>query len=70
MYKGDKIRLIGIRVDGLCEKNEIQLSLFDEKDDDKNKKIDKAIDLIKEKYGYGIIKKAGEMNQEEKQNKK
>ena len=70
LYKGDKIRLIGIRVDGLCEKNEIQLSLFDEKDDDKNKKIDKAIDLIKEKYGYGIIKKAGEMKQEEKQNKK
>ena len=41
LYKGDKIRLIGIRVDGLCEKEEIQISIFDEKEDDKSKKIDR-----------------------------
>lgn len=66
LYKGDKIRLIGIRVDGLCEKEEIQISIFDEKEDDKSKKIDRTIDLLKEKYGYGMIKKAGELNKQKK----
>ena len=67
LYKGDKIRLIGIRVDGLSEKDEIQLSLFDESEESKDKKIDKTIDLLKEKFGYGMIKKASEIKREDKQ---
>lgn len=66
VYRGDKIRLVGIRVDGLCEKEEMQLSFFDEKEDEKSRKIDKAIDLLKDKYGYSIIKKAGEINSQNK----
>jgi len=66
VYRGDKIRLVGIRVDGLSEKQEMQLSFFDEKEDNKNKKIDKTLDYIKDKYGYGIIKKGGEINRQNK----
>lgn len=67
LYKGDKIRLIGIRVDGLSEKDEIQLSLFDVSEESKDKKIDKTIDLLKEKFGYSMIKKASEIKIEDKQ---
>lgn len=62
-YKGDKIRLVGVRVDGLCEKDELQLSIFDKSEETKDKKIDKTVDFIKKKYGYDVIKKAGELNQ-------
>lgn len=66
LYKGDKIRLIGIRVEGLCEKNDMQLSFFDKSENNKNNKIDKAVDSIKDKYGYNIIKKAGEIHNQNK----
>ena len=66
VYRGDKIRLIGIRVDGLVEKGEMQISFFDEKEDEKSRKVDKAIDLLKDRYGYGIIKKAGEIHNQNK----
>lgn len=62
IYKGIPIRLIGIRVDNLCMKDEIQLSLFDVEVDQKQHKIDKVLDSLKEKYGYNVVSKAGEMN--------
>ncbi len=58
LYNGELIRLIGIRVDGLVEKNEMQLSIFDMPEDTKNKKIDETMDKLKEKFGYGIITRA------------
>ncbi len=63
MYK-DKlpIRLIGARVDGLIKKNEMQLSLFDSKGDEKQEKIDNIIDNLNEKYGYNSITRAGKLN--------
>ena len=64
MYKiGMPIRLIGLRVDNLIEKNEVQLSLFASKDD-KQEKLDSALDKINQKYGYGSIKRAAKMNVE------
>lgn len=61
LYKtGMQIRLIGLRVDNLEEKNETQLSLFTQ--DKKQEKIDKAIDAIKEKYGYNSITRAKKLN--------
>ena len=39
LYTGDLIRLIGVRVDGLVEKEELQLSIFDQKRILKNRKI-------------------------------
>ena len=62
MYKqGTPIRLIGLRVTNLVEKEQEQLSLFNTEKSDKQKEIDKALDNIKEKYGYQSITRAGEM---------
>ncbi|MCI8587306.1 MAG: DNA polymerase IV [Clostridia bacterium] len=63
MYKpGMEIRLVGMRVDNLIEKDEQQLSFFSQADDNKQQKIDKTIDEIKQKYGSKSITRAGKMN--------
>ena len=63
MYKdGIPIRLIGLRVDNLTEEGESQLSLFKNEENEKQEKLDKAIDKLKEKYGYNSITRAGKMN--------
>lgn len=56
--KGMAIRLVGMRVDNLIDKNKRQLSLFDDKSDEKQNKIDNTIDHLKEKYGYNFITRA------------
>lgn len=56
------IRLIGLRVDNLVEREQRQISLFENKENEKQKKIDLAVDKIKEKYGYNSITRAGKMN--------
>lgn len=61
LFTGEAIRLIGVRVDGLVEKDEMQLSIFDIKEDSKNRKLDDTVDKIKEKYGYNIITRATEL---------
>lgn len=67
MYKnGTPIRLIGMRVDNLVEKNELQLSLFSHEDSEKQEKIDKVVDDLKQKYGYNSITRAGKLNLENK----
>ena len=62
LYKGVPIRLIGVRVDGLTQKDEIQISLFDVKENEKQEKLDKVLDNLKQKYGYDKITRAGKMN--------
>lgn len=62
IYTGEPIRLLGVRVDNLCDKEEMQISLFDNNDNKKQEKLDKAMDEIKEKYGYNLITRAGKMN--------
>ena len=60
MYiKGNEIRLIGLRLDNLTDKEEMQINLFDKKENEKQKKIDQTIDKLKEKYGYNSITRAG-----------
>lgn len=67
MYiKGTSIRLIGMRVDNLIEKDEVQLSLFSHADNEKQEKIDKVVDGLKQKYGYNSITRAGKLHSEEK----
>ena len=62
MYrKGTPIRLIGLRLDDLTDKEEMQISLFDNVKDKKQEKLDKAIDSLKDKYGYDLITRAGNM---------
>lgn len=58
LYKGIPIRLIGIRVDGLSAEDEVQISLFDTPTNEKQQKIDKTIDILKEKYGYNAVTRA------------
>ena len=63
-YKPMKIRLIGLRVDNLIEKENMQISLFQESKNDKQEKLDKVVDELKNKYGYNKITRAGKMNTE------
>lgn len=62
LHKGEYIRLLGLRVGDLVNKDEIQLSIFDLQDDKKQSKIDETVDEIKKKYGYSAITRAGKMN--------
>ena len=65
LYKGIPIRLIGIRVDGLSQKDEVQLSIFDTKQNEKQEKLDAVMDKIKDKYGYNTITRAGKIDLEQ-----
>ena len=58
------VRLIGIRVDDLSKGENMQMSLFTPQttDTQKQEKLDKTVDSIKSKYGYEVIKRAGDMN--------
>lgn len=66
MYqKGTFIRLVGLRVDNLVEKDEVQLSLFHNEADEKQEKLEEVVDKLKEKYGYSSITRAGKLHSEE-----
>ena len=56
------IRLIGVRVDNLVEKELKQLTLFNNESNEKQEKLDKVIDELKNKYGYNKITRAGKMD--------
>lgn len=59
MWKGDPIRLVGIRVTDFTDKAYEQISLFEEVGKiEKRDKVQKAMDEINEKYGKDIIKSA------------
>ena len=60
--KGMAIRLVGVRVDSLIEKDMKQVSLFDTKESEKQDALDSTIDKLKDKYGYDFITRAGKMN--------
>lgn len=63
MKVDDGIRLIGVRLDGLKDEVKHQVSLFENLEErEENKNLDKAIDDLKEKYGFKIIKKASLIN--------
>ena len=59
--KGTRVRLIGVRVDDLLDEKDKQISLFDNKLNEKQEKLDETLDKIKEKYGHNFIKRGGEM---------
>jgi DNA polymerase-4 len=60
MYKNEQIRLVGVRVDNLENKDEIQLSIFN--NDTKQEKLDNVLDNLKNKYGYNSITRAGKLD--------
>ena len=59
-----EIRLIGVRVDNLIEKEEEQLTLFKNEQNKKLEKLDQVVDELKTKYGYNMITRAGKMKVE------
>ncbi|CDB31604.1 dNA polymerase IV [Clostridium sp. CAG:575] len=60
---GMAIRLVGLRVDNLVSKEELQISLFQNTEEhQKQEKLDKVIDKLNEKYGGNSITRAGKMN--------
>lgn len=60
MYKEElPIRLIGIKVDNLVNKEEGQMSFFTNRNVNSNEKLDKAVDDIKCKFGFNSITLAG-----------
>ena len=59
LYQGQPVRLIGIRIEKLCNEEEIQLSLFENKKNEKQEKLDQVVDKLKDKYGYEKITRAG-----------
>ena len=62
MYQKQKIRLIGLRVDHLTDQPIQQVSLFDtQKKDEKQEKLDKALDELKQKFGYESVMRASGM---------
>ena len=54
-WRGEPLRLIGIRLSDFTHDNNKQLSLLDTDKDLNNDKIQKVMDNISEKYGDGII---------------
>lgn len=60
--KGTLIRLVGVRVDNLIDEKDKQISLFEDKQNEKQEKIDNALDKLKDKYGYNFIKRATDIN--------
>jgi DNA polymerase-4 len=64
MYKnGTQVRLVGIRVGNLSDTGKGQVSLFENTiTNEKQEKVDKTIDMLKEKFGYESIARAGNLN--------
>ena len=59
MWKGDPIRLVGLRVSDFTDKTYEQISLFEEVGKSKKRdKVQKAVDEINQKYGTNTIKSA------------
>mgnify|MGYP002708140228 CR=1 FL=1 len=66
MYKkGTFIRLVGVRVDNLIDKDEVQLSLFTGDTEKKQEKLDEVVDKLKDKYGYTSVTRAGKLHSED-----
>lgn len=54
-WRGEPLRLIGIRLGDFTYDNSKQISLFEQEKDTNNDKIQEVIDDIADKYGDGII---------------
>ena len=57
-----RIRLVGMRVDNLVEKEQRQLTLFSNAQQEKQEKLDSVVDALKNKYGYQSITRAGDLH--------
>lgn len=65
-YRGEPIRLIGLRLNDFVKENIKQVSLFEEEKETNSDKVQKVIDDIKDKFGDSIIIPASLKELEEK----
>ena len=66
MWKGEPIRLVGLRVSDFTNSTYEQISLFEEKGKTRKRdNIQKAVDEINKKYGSNTIKSASLFEKEE-----
>ena len=56
---------MGLRVDNLVDKDEVQLSLFTGEEDKKQEKLDEIVDKLKQKYAYNSVSRAGKLHSDE-----
>jgi len=61
LWKGEPIRHLGVRVSELCQNGFHQLALF-EKDYEKQRTVDRAIDSIRQRYGNGVVFRSSFLN--------
>lgn len=54
-WRGDPVRLLGISLSQLTDDGFHQMSFFDSCEEEKEKKLDKVIDNIREKYGENAL---------------
>ncbi len=68
LWKGEKIRQIGISVSKLSDEKEMQLTFFDEKIE-KNDELNKMIDNVRNKYGKNSIVRGANLYKKENKHK-
>ncbi len=59
VWDGEPLRHLGIRLSGLIPNEPYQTSIFDNKYKEKYRKLDKAVDDLRQKYGSKILMRAG-----------
>jgi len=58
-WKGEPLRLLGLRITDLCPRENLQLSFFDSDSSERERRLDETVDQIREKYGlYSITRSA------------
>jgi len=65
-WRRDPLRQLGVRAEKLSDSSFTQMSLFDQGDTDKVKKLDRSIDTIRERFGDNAIMRATFLSQEKK----
>ncbi len=64
LWKGQPLRLLGVSCSRAAEKGPVQMTLFDNERNEKLEKLNAALDSVRARYGYGSVKRASLMKQE------
>jgi DNA polymerase-4 len=57
VWKGEPVRNLGLRVSELCSNEFMQVSIFDDKNKERKRSLDRAVDSIRMRYGsYSVIR--------------